>query len=117
MKRVILFFFVTGLTGFSAVLASMLGRSVSHAGLFIGAVLGGLIGVCLAVRLSKTLGLINRPDVRPGILGGCIGFLLAAPLAAVGAHTPVVPVLSAGLVGIGTLFSLAVSHRIGQRPD
>ncbi len=110
-----LFFFVTGLTGIAAVLGSVLGAAVNQAGLFIGAVFGGLIGVWVAVRLSKTLRFIEPNEMRPGILGGCIGFLLAAPLAAATAHTPLIPVLSVGLVGLGALVSIKVRGKIGSR--
>lgn len=107
--------FVSGSTGAAAVLGSVLGAAVNHAGLFIGALLGGLIGVWVAVRLSKSLRFIEANEIRPGILGGCIGFLLAAPLAAANAHTPVIPVLSVGLVGLGALVSAKISSRIGRR--
>lgn len=107
--------FVSGSTGAAAVLGSVLGASMNHAGLFIGALFGGLIGVWVAVRLSKTLRLIEAKDNSPGILGGCIGFLAAAPLAAANAHTPVIPILSVGLVGLGALVAVKVSGKIGRR--
>src|SRR5579862_8281195 len=83
--------FVSGSTGAAAVLGSVLGAFVNHTGLFIGALLGGLIGVWVAVRLSKTLRFIGANEIRPGVIGGCVGFLLAAPLAAANAHTPIIP--------------------------
>ena len=107
--------FVSGSTGAAAVLGSVLGASVNHTGLFIGALLGGLIGVWVAVRLSKTLRFIEANEIRPGVIGGCIGFLLAAPLAAANAHTPIIPLLSVGLVGFGALISVKVSGKIGSR--
>jgi hypothetical protein len=107
--------FVSGSTGAVAVLGSVLGASVNHTGLFVGALFGGLIGVWVAVRLSKTLRFIEANEVRAGILGGGIGFLLAAPVAAANAHTPVIPVLSAGLVGLGALVSVIVSGKISSK--
>ena len=71
MKRITLFFFVSGLAGLAAVFGSMLGGGASHVGLFIGAVSGGLIGVFTALGLSKRFRLISPKDVRPGIFGGC----------------------------------------------
>ena len=115
MKAVMLILLVSCSTGAAAVLGSVLGASVNHAGLFIGAVCGGLIGVWVAVRLSKSLRFIEADEIRPGILGGCIGFLLAAPLAAANAHTAVIPVLSFGLVGLGTLVSVTVRSRMGKK--
>ncbi len=115
MKQIILFALVSSLTGFAAGLASVLGASVSHVGLFIGAVLGGFTGVAAAIRLSKALRLITAHDIWFGILGGCIGFLVAAPLAATNAHTPVIPILSTGLVGLGALTSLQIRRWTHKR--
>ena len=72
----------------------MLGGAVSHVGLFIGAVSGGLIGVFTALVPSRHFRLISPQDVGPGILGGCIGFVAAAAMAAANAHTPIIPIMS-----------------------
>ena len=112
MKQIKLFFFVSGLAGLAAVFGSMLGGAASHVGLFIGAVSGGLIGVFTALVLSKRLRLISPQDVGPGILGGCIGFVAAAGLAAANAHTPIIPIVSTGLVGLGVMAALAIRRRI-----
>jgi hypothetical protein len=82
--------FVSGSTGVAAVLGSVLGASVNHEGLSIGALCVGLIGVRAAVLLSKALRFIEANEIRPAMLGGCTGFLLAAPLAAADAHKPAV---------------------------
>ena len=111
MKQVTLFLFVSGLAGLAAVFGSMLGGTASHVALFIGAVAGGLVGVFTALVLSKRFRLINPQDVRPGILGGCIGFVAAAALAAANAHTAIIPIMSTGLVGLGTTAALAISDR------
>jgi len=114
LKAIMLFLFVSGSTGAAAVLGSVLGAAANHVGLFIGALFSGLIGVWVGVRLSKTLRFIEASDIRPGILGGGIGFLLMAPLAAANAHTPIIPVLSVGIVGLGALVSIKVSGKIGS---
>jgi len=94
LKQTTLFFLVSGLAGLAAVFGSMLGGAVSHVGLFIGAVSGGLIGVFTALVLSRHFRLISPQDVGPGILGGCIGFVAAAAMAAANAHTPIIPIMS-----------------------
>jgi len=103
---------LSGSTGAAAVLGSVLGAAVSHTELFY--LVGGLIGVWVAVRFSKMLRSIEANEIRLGILGGGIGFLLAAPLAAANAHTPVIPVLSVVLVGLGALVSIKISGKIGS---
>ena len=111
MKQIILFFFISGSAGFVALLGSIFGGAVSHVGLFIGAVLGGLIGVFTALVLSKRFRLISPEDVGPGILGGCIGFVAGAVLAAAYAHTAIIPIMSPGLVGFGAMAALAIRGR------
>lgn len=109
MKHLTLFTLVSVFTGAAAVVASMVGASFGHHALFAGAILGGFAGVTAAIRLSATFRLIEPAAVWPGILGGWIGFLIAAPLAAANAHTPVIPLLSIGLVGAGTLAAMRIS--------
>jgi len=111
LKQIILFFFVSGLAGLTALLGSIFGGAASHVGLFIGAVLGGLIGVFTAFVLSKRFRLISRQHVGPGILGGCIGFVAATALAAANAHTVIIPIMSPGLVGLGAMAALAIRGR------
>ena len=111
LKQIALFFFVSGLAGLAAVFGSILGGAASHVGLFIGAVSGGLIGVVTALVLSNCFRLIRPQDVGPGILGGCIGFVAAAALAAGNAHTAIIPIVSTGLVGLGAMAALAISGR------
>jgi len=111
LKQTTLFFLVSGLAGLAAVFGSMLGGAVSHVGLFIGAVSGGLIGVFTALVLSRHFRLISPQDVGPGMLGGCIGFVAAAAMAAANAHTPIIPIMSPGLVGLGAMAALAISRR------
>ena len=111
MKQITLFFFVSGLAGLAAVFGSTLGGAVSHVGLFIGAISGGLIGVFTALVLSRRFHLISPQDIRPGMLGGCIGFLAAAALAAASAHTVIMPIMSTGLVGLGVMAALAIRGR------
>jgi len=94
LKQTTLFFLVSGLAGLAAVFGSMLGGAVSHVGLFIGAVSGGLIGVFTALVPSRHFRLISPQDVGPGILRGCIGFVAAAAMAAANAHTPIIPIMS-----------------------
>ena len=102
---------MSGLTGLTALFGSVFGGAANHIGLFIGAVLGGLIGVFTALALSKRFRLISPQDVRPGILGGCIGFVAAAALAAANAHTVIIPIMSPGLVGLGAMAALAIRGR------
>src|SRR5262249_49842309 len=111
-----LFAFVSGFTGATAALTSMVAAALlSHSALFVGAILGGLAGVAAAVRLSAALQLLAAPAVWPGTFGGWIGFLIAAPLAVANAHTQVIPLLSVAFVGAGTLVLIRIT-RGTQKP-
>jgi hypothetical protein len=96
--------------GIGAVLGSILGNSAGKTGLFAGAVVGGILGVAAAVSTVTRLGWLPRVDRRGAFVGGACGFLIAAPFAATNLHTPITPVISCGLVGIGVLLGAGVAR-------
>ena len=93
----------------------MLGNGGGLRWLFVGGVLGGALGTVSAPCLASRLRLIAAQQVRGAALGGLLGFAVAAPLAASNLHTPVVPVLSTALIGIGVL--LGGLHFAGAKID
>src|SRR5258707_10326286 len=81
----------------------MVGHGVGGRGLIVGALIGGLVALYGATALAQRLRLI-APRQRVGtLLGGTIGFLLAALIAVRTASSPVGPILSSVLVGLGGL--------------
>ena len=102
---------VSLITGVAIVGGSMLGAAVGRAvdpalrpaGLFTGAVLGGLIGLAVAIRGAQRFGALprTRASVWASLIGGLVGFGLAIPLAVTHLHSPVVPLLSSLLPGLG----------------
>jgi hypothetical protein len=104
MQRFWLFALVSGLGGLGAVLGSMLGNAGGKVGLYIGALLGGGLAVALAVRLAARLGLVSQTRVRHATLGGLGGFALAAVIAVNTLSSPIGPLLSAALIGLGAVF-------------
>lgn len=111
LKRLVLFILVSGVAGLAAVLGSALGAANSHAVLFVGALLGGLVGICIAALLATKLRLTTTAEIRACIFGGSVGFLIAAAIAVANAHTPMVPILGVSLVGGGTLIALTIHRR------
>jgi hypothetical protein len=104
IKRIILLFFlVCGITGAGAVLGSMLGNAFSQTALFVGAIIGGIVGVVLAGQLARRFKLIASQNYAFTVTGGILGFLLAALIAVNNLHTPVTPILSTSLVGLGAI--------------
>lgn len=110
MKKTELFVLVSALTGLAAALGSMAGASVSHNSLFVGAIVGGFVGTYIAARVATLRRLIAQSEVKSTAIGGCVGFLAAA-FSVSNLHTPIIPILSAGLIGVGSLTGLAFQRR------
>lgn len=116
MKTILTFALVSLAAGVFAVAGSILGGSLlGQTGLFAGALLVGSAGVIVAGLLAHKTGLIEPSRLGGALIGGIVGFLIAAALAVWGSQTfnnPVVPVLSVSLVGVGFLLGAkAAKHR------
>ena len=98
------------LSGIGAVGGSMLGHAVPRPGLFVGALLGGIAGVYVSVRFASWRGWVATSEQRGALLGGVLGFCVAATIAVSTIHTPVGPVLSGAFVGAGVLLGVGASR-------
>ena len=116
MRRFWLVALVSVVGGFGAFLGSVIGNALGKAGLFAGAMLGGAIAVALAVRLAARRGLVSAARVRHATLGGLGGFALAAFVAVNTLSSPIGPILSVALIGLGASFG-AVSRRPSRTSD
>jgi hypothetical protein len=97
-------------TGFAAAVGSILGNAAGPRGLQAGAIAGGVLGLLGAVFVAKRFSWIPGAEARGAFLGGLAGFAVAVPLTLTHMQTPVIPVLSCGLVGIGTLLGAGVAR-------
>lgn len=97
-------------TGAGAVAGSILGNSMGSTGLMVGAVLGGMIGLGLAVALAARMGWLPPALRRGAFFGGLLGFAVAIPIAVSNLDTPITPVLSCGLTGIGALLGAGMAR-------
>lgn len=111
MKDVLLFILVCGLDGLCIFLGSVLGHGVSRAGLFAGAVAGGVLGVAAALIVATRLSLLERASAGASFLGGVVGFAVAAFVAVKNLQGPLIPAASVGLVGAGVIIGRAVGRR------
>jgi hypothetical protein len=84
--------------------------------LFAGGVLGGLVGSTVAAHFAARRGWIEHRRFLPAAIGGGLGFLAAAALAVSNLHTPVIPVLSTALVGMGALAGSRIPIRRSTAP-
>ena len=107
MQRFWLFALVSGLGGLGAFLGSILGNAAGKAGLFAGAILGGALAVTLGVRIAARFGLVPPTRIAHATLGGLGGFALAVLVAVNTLSSPIGPILSVALIGLGAIFGAA----------
>jgi hypothetical protein len=110
-KDIFTFFIVCVLSGGCIFAGSVLGNSQGKTGLFVGAVIGGFTGVGLAVWLSSRLGLFGPSNPAGALIGGWVGFVLAAVIAVNNLHTPFIPLGSIALIGLGALSGKALVRK------
>jgi len=97
--------------GAGALVGSVLGNAAGKTGLFVGGAVGGAIGVSLAVLLARRLGWLPPRETTGALTGGVLGFAVAVPVTLTHMGTPVIPVLSCAVVGIGVMIGAAVARR------
>jgi hypothetical protein len=98
------------LTGLGAIIGSVLGHGAGKPGLFAGAVVGGVLGIGAAVVVVAKLQWLSPGDRRGAFVGGIVGFAVAAPIAVSNLHTPITPVLTCALAGVGLLLGVGVAR-------
>jgi hypothetical protein len=110
LKNLLLFLIVSGLDAGCILLGSFMGHSIRSIGLFAGAIIGGIVGVAVAVWLASHLRLLDRASYVATSLGGLIGFILAAVIAVKNLHGPLIPMASVGLIGLGAVLGKVTSR-------
>jgi hypothetical protein len=110
-RRLLLFVAACVLGGAAAVLGSMVGAATGKAGLFIGGIVGGLVGAVATAAVAQRWRWIRPDATRSTAVGTAIGFLAAAAVATQTLQSPVGPILSTGLIGIGALLGSRMRSR------
>jgi hypothetical protein len=106
-----LFLVSSFVVGAAAVAGSMVGAAAGKRGLFIAAILGGLAGSVASAAAARRWQWIRPEAARSTAAGTAIGFLVAAAVATQTLSSPVGPVLSTGLIGIGAILGAAIGRR------
>jgi hypothetical protein len=89
--------------GAGAFVGSVLGNAFGHTALFAGALIGGALASAAAAFLSATIKWLATTERIPTAIGAVAGFLVAAFIAVNTLSSPIGPVSSALLIGIGGL--------------
>src|SRR5688572_20625685 len=111
MASLLLFVLSSFLGGLGGALGSMAGNSFGKTGLWIGGVVGGLLGAAAAVAIAKARTWIAAQQLTATTIGAMLGLLAAAGVAVNTLSSPVGPILSSGLTGLGALIGARLSAR------
>ncbi len=106
-NALLLFLLTTALGGIGGAGGSIIGNAGDRIGLFAGGLAGGVLGAILGTRIAVARSWLPRARLRGAATGAAIGFLLAASIAVNTLSTPVGPVLSTLLIGVGALAGAA----------
>jgi hypothetical protein len=109
-KSMLLFVLVCLIAGAGTFLGSVLGHFVGKTGLYAGAIIGGVIGVVVATRIAVKRKILGPKRMWPATIGGVLGLILAAEIATRNMSTPVIPLASILLIGLGAIFGAASRH-------
>ena len=101
--KVKLFLTSTILAGLGGALGSIVGNAGGRRMLFVGGVIGGLVMALIAARIGVWRCWVPAEHATRSGLFAAAGFLLAALIAVNTLSSPLGPVLSASLVGIGAV--------------
>jgi hypothetical protein len=98
-----LFVVFTILSGFCAAAGSILGHAAGDKGLWVGGIVGGLVGALGAAAIARWRRWITPHQFWGTALGGMLGFVAAALVAVNTLSSATGPILSTLLIGTGAL--------------
>ncbi len=102
-RRVPLFLTAMAVGGLGGALGSILGNAGGQRMLFVGGFIGGVLVAPLTARIARWRRWIPPEREVRTALGAAIGFILAATIAVNTLSSPIGPVLSTLLIGLGAV--------------
>ena len=103
VNRLWLFITAKVFGGFGGFLGSVLGGGLGKTGLFVGGFVGGIAIAPLTALVARKRGWIDHSRLWTVAVGAALGFVAAAVIAVNTLSSPVGPVLSTTLIGLGAL--------------
>lgn len=98
------------LGGLGGLLGSVAGASFGQRSLLVGGFLGGILIAPLSARVALWRHWIDRPQYWPTTIGTALGFAAAALVAVNTLSSPIGPIVSTTLTGIGALIGRGVKR-------
>jgi hypothetical protein len=111
-----LFLLMVLLGGVGGALGSMGGNTLGRGGVIAGGLVGGAVLVVVGAFLSTRWHWIRRNQRVWTILGGVLGFALAAMVTLSTLSSPLGPILSTLLIGTGAVLGALVGHSAHDEP-
>ena len=115
LKEIRLFLLFVMAGGAGGLIGSIGGAAFGRRALFVGGLVGGLIASAGAALLAGRLAWVEAAHVKGAALGAALGFIAATTVAVNTLSSPVGPVLSTGLIGLGGLVGSHLSARATAR--
>ena len=109
--RLYLFLTTCLLTGLGGAVGSMLGNAFGKTSLWVGGVVGGLVMAYVVARLAVWRRWIDAAQWPLTAVGAAVGFLIAAAVAVRTLSSPIGPILSTTISGIGALVGSSASRK------
>ncbi|MEP6905648.1 MAG: hypothetical protein ABI875_06160 [Gemmatimonadales bacterium] len=109
-KSALLFLLVCGFGGAGTFLGSVVGHFFGTTALYAGAIIGGIAGIFVANRVAVSRQILGPKRFWGANIGGILGLILAAEIATHNMSSPVVPLASILLIGLGAVFGAASRH-------
>ena len=103
MKHLKLFVMAGVLGGAGGFLGSVVGSAFGRTGLFVGGLIGGVLIAPMSAKFAVYRGWIEPRQYLATAAGAALGFLTAAFVAMNTLSSPVGPVLSTALIGLGAI--------------
>ena len=117
MAKVLLFVVSCVLGGLGGALGSIVGHAAGQPGLWIGGVIGGLLGSIAGVAIARRRRWLTDAQFGTTALGASGGFLIAAAIAVNTLSSPIGPVLSTALIGVGALIGASGRRATNEHRD
>ena len=114
-NKFIVFVGVSFFCGILTFLGSTLGHAFSQAGVFTGAIIGGIIGIVSSVMLFVKRKLIDTNQLLPVIICGLLFFGVAILFAFTNLNTPIIPLISLSFAGLRCIAGKSFQLSKGQK--